>query len=105
MEHFTPSLIALTVMAVLIIVVVWSWHRDKDSNFQLQQVIVDNTTNKISIEKVGYMTALAIGSWGFVALTLNDKLSEWYAMAYLGAFVIGRLGSSGISVWKDKNGN
>lgn len=98
---FDPSLIVLTAMAVIVIAVVWSWHSNPDSGFHLQQVLVDSVTGKIAIEKVGYMTALAIGSWGFVTLILRDKMTEWYAGLYLTAFVLGRLGSSWLSVKKD----
>jgi hypothetical protein len=89
------SLVALTVMGTIVCGVVWSWHV-QDDEFCLRQVLLDGTTGKISIEKVGYMTALSIGTWGFVALILKEQLTEWYAGLYLGAFVLGRLGNSWI---------
>lgn len=96
-----PSLVVLVVMSLLVVSVVWSWHRNKDNNFHLQQVLVDNTSGKISIEKVGFMTALAISTWGFVALILRDKINEWYVGLYIMAFVAGRFGSSWLSVKKE----
>ena len=98
---YDPSIVVLAVMSLLIVSVVWAWHRDSSNDFHLQQVLVDNVSGKISIEKVGYMTALAIGTWGFVTLILHDKMTEWYAGLYLGAFVFGRLGSSWLSIKKD----
>jgi hypothetical protein len=82
-------------------VTLFCWHTDKDNSFDLRQVLVDNTTNKIAIEKVGFMTALLFGSFGFIALLLLDKLSEWYAGIYMGYFAAARFGSSWLSIKKD----
>jgi hypothetical protein len=95
-----PSLIALTIMTVLVVATVVSWHRNKPG-FDLSQCIVDSTTNRIAAEKVGFMVVLAVMSWGFVALVLQHQLSEWYATAYGGIFVLGRFGSQMLSVKKD----
>lgn len=99
------SIVFLTVMSFLVVLVVWSWHRDKSIDFHLQQVLVDSVTGKISIEKVGFMTALAISTWGFVALTIQGKMSEWYAGLYMSAFVLARTGSAWMSVKKDLTQN
>lgn len=96
-----PSIVVLSVMFVVVLCVVWSWHRDRDNDFHLQQILVDNVSHKISAEKVAYMTVLALMSWGFVAYVIKNQLPEWYVYAYGGLFVLGRIASSGISVWKD----
>jgi hypothetical protein len=96
-----PSLVFLVFLSVLTFSVVWSWHRNEDLDFQLQQILVDNTTGKIAIEKVGYMTALAIGTWGFVSMTLKGGMTEWYFTIYMSVFVAGRMVSQGIAVTKD----
>lgn len=97
----SPSLVVLSIMFVVVLCVVWSWHRDKTNDFHLQQILVDNVSNKISAEKVGYMTALALMSWGFVDYVIDKRLPEWYVYAFGGLFVLGRVASSGFSVWKD----
>ena len=91
---------ALVVMSVIVIATVVSWHRTKDG-FDLSQCIVDSTTQRIAPEKVGFMTVLAIMTWGFVALILQGKLTEWYAGLYGGMFVAGRFGSQYLSTKKD----
>jgi hypothetical protein len=96
-----PSLVALVLMAALVVSVVWSWHTNKALDFHLQQVLVDSVTGKIAIEKVGYMTALAIGTWGFVAMMLKGSMTEWYFTSYMGVFVLGRMVAQGISVARD----
>ena len=91
---------ALVVMTVIVIGTVVSWHRNKEG-FDLSQCIVDSTTQRIAPEKVGFMTVLAIMTWGFVALVLQGKLTEWYATVYGGMFVAGRFGSQYLSTKKD----
>lgn len=99
-SSLTPINISLIFMVTVIVLVIWRWHKD-DNNFHLQQVLVDNTNGKIAIEKVGYMSSLAIGSWGFVALTQTGHMTEGYFATYLGVFALSRAASSGISVFKD----
>lgn len=100
LRSIDPSTAALVVGTVICIAVVASWHR-ANNDFSLQQMLVDNVSGKVSIEKVGYTLALAIGSWGFVALTLHDKMTEGYFTAYLGVFALSRVASSGLTVFKD----
>lgn len=101
-ENTDPSIVVLVLMSVLVIGVVWSWHRNAGMSFDLSQVLVDSVTGKISIEKVGFMVALAISTWGFVTLILRDKMTEWYFTAFLSVFALARLGSQGLAVWKTK---
>jgi hypothetical protein len=82
---------SLVIMVVIVIAVVASWHRNKEG-FDLSTCIVETATGKVSPEKVGYMTALAMMSWGFAALVLQGKLTEWYAGLFAGIFVMGRVG-------------
>lgn len=100
LRSIDPSTAALVVGTVIVLAVVVSWHRSSDE-FRLQQMLVDNVSGMVSIEKVGYMTALAIGSWGFIALTLHDKMTEGYFTAYLGVFALSRVAASGLTVFKE----
>lgn len=78
----------------------WRWHRS-DAPFDLQQLVVDNTSGKLSIEKVGYMTVLGITSWGMTGLFSTGKMTENYMTIYLSVFALARAASSGMSVLKD----
>lgn len=102
-ENTDPSIVALVLMTILVIAVVWSWHRNPNMPIDLSQVLVDSVTGKISVEKVAFMTALAISTWGFVTLILRNAMTEWFFTAYVGVFVLGRFGSQGLSVWKSKD--
>lgn len=100
LKSLDPSSISLLVLTTMVVLVVWSWHRS-DSGFNLQQCLLDSVTGKISVEKIGYMSVLAVSLWGFVTLVQRDKLSDWYVGAIIGGFVLGRAVSSGLSVLKD----
>lgn len=99
-SEMDASLVALTLMFLVVVLTVVSWHRNKPG-FDLSQCIVDSVTQRIVPEKVGYMTVLALMSWGFVALTLQGKMTEWYAGLFAGIFVMGRLGSQALTIKKD----
>jgi len=103
LRSIDPSTVALVVGTALVLAVVISWHRS-DDDFKLQQMLVDNVSGRVSIEKVGYTVALAIGSWGFIALTLGGKMTEGYFTAYLGVFALSRVAASGLTVYKDTKG-
>ena len=84
------AVLTLVIVFVLVLCVVWAWHRDPKSPIDLQQVLLDSATNKIAIEKVGYMTALAVSTWGFTTLMLRGQMTEWYFVGYGTLFVLGR---------------
>lgn len=84
--------IALAIMTLIIIATVIMWHRGKPG-FDLSECVTDSVTGKISVEKIGFMTMLAIYTWGFVAQTIYKSLSEWYVTAGLVTFAGARLGS------------
>lgn len=95
-----PSLIALTVMAILVVATVVSWHRNKDG-FDLSQCILDSATGRISVEKIGFMSVLAVYIWGFIHLALKNTLSMEYVGLGLATFAAARFGSQWLSVKKD----
>jgi hypothetical protein len=94
-----PSLLALLFMTACVVLVVVSWHRT--GKIDLSQCVVDGTTGKLSVEKVGYMTALLTSTWGFVDLSLHDKLTEWYFTAYAGLLIAGRALNTSVNAYKD----
>lgn len=98
-----PSLLALLFMTICVLIVVLNWHRT--GKIDLSQVLVDSTSGKIAIEKVGYMTALATSTWGFIDLSLHDRLTEWYAGLYVGLLISGRVANTAINAYKDVKKN
>lgn len=96
-----PSLVVLSVMAVAIMALVWSWHRDPKSPFDLQYMILDTKTGKVNVYKVGYMVILAVGVWTQITMTLRNQFNVEYTLGLLTIFATGRVLGTGIATWKD----
>lgn len=45
--------------------------------------LLDKDTTEPSLGRVGQFVALMVSTWGFIALTVADTLSEWYVTAYM----------------------
>lgn len=71
----------LTLTVCIVVLVYLQMRRD---SLDLRWLILDDTTTRPSIFKIGQLAALLISSWGFIYLTLHDKLSEFYFAAYMG---------------------
>ena len=95
------SITFLSATALLVVGLALSWHRSPSVDFDLRQAVTDSVTGKLSVEKVAFMTALCVSTWGFVSLTLEGKLTEWYFSAYMLAFAAARVASQGLSVIKE----
>ena len=74
----------------------------KDS-FDLRDVLIDETTGKVSLYKLGQLISLLLSSWGFVYLTIHDKLSESYFGLYMATWAGAHVLSQGLSVWSNKD--
>jgi hypothetical protein len=104
--NFTPMNVSVAVLGLtmlLVLLLAFSWHRDAGVNFDLRQCVIDSTTGKISVEKVAFMSALTVSTWGFVTLILTEKMTEFYFAGYIGAFGAARFASQYLSVKKDAN--
>jgi hypothetical protein len=69
----------------------------KDDKFDLRNVLVDSTTDKVSLVKLGQFVALCVSTWGFVVLVQKDKLTEWYFAGYILSWVGANLGNKWIT--------
>lgn len=54
----------------------------KHDPFDLRYLIIDET-GQPSLHKTGQLFALFVSTWGFVYLTVHDKLSETYFGVYM----------------------
>lgn len=57
----------------------------QDDGFDLKDIICAN--GKLSSSKVARFGAFMVSTWCFVYLTANDKLTEWFFMGYMAAWV------------------
>lgn len=102
--NYLSTVTAHDVFMVLILVgmgvILWKWHKS-DSPFDLQQLIVDNVSGKLSVEKFLLVGAFTVGTWIMVGLFNTGKMTENYFGLFLGLFTAARAVSSGITVVKD----
>lgn len=94
------SIAFLCIAGMMVIGFLITWHR-ADDDFDLKQAFVDSVTGKIAIEKVAFTGAFLAMTWVLIHMTLQDKLTEWYVLAYTGPFALLRGVSQGLAVWKD----
>ena len=66
--------------------------RCSSNPFNLGEAFVD-ANGKTSMSRVALFVALVISSWGFIVLVVTEHLTEWFFVAYLGAFVLNGVGS------------
>ena len=85
------SLVLLGVM-VLFYFVSRGATRCSSNPFDLGEAFID-ATGKTSMGRVALFVALVVSSWGFIVLVVTERLTEWFFVAYLGAFVLNGVGS------------
>jgi len=74
-------------------------HFNKNTNFDLWSLVLDDTTGKVSSYKFAFITVLVTMTYGFIVLLNEGKMTEGYAGLYAGTFIAGR-------IWgKDRNPN
>lgn len=103
MQHvpLMVSVVLLSIMVSSCLAVAVVWHLNPKTEFDLRQALVDSVTGKIAIEKVGYMVALGLSSWGFVTLTLMGQLTEMYFATFMTAFTLARVASQGMAIHRE----
>jgi hypothetical protein len=89
---------AVAMVPVLIICLVYaisairSWDKDPNNRFRLYDLIC--TDGVVDETKTTRMGAFVVSSWGFVYMTSADKMTEWYFLGYMAAWVGNALFSS-----------
>lgn len=74
---------ALSVIGILI-----KMHFSKDyKKFNLLEIFAFDKYGKPSATKIRLNLAFLITCWAFIYLTMADKLTEWYVLIYIGAWV------------------
>ncbi len=76
-------LLIITFLVSLFLMI--KWQLTPDNGFDLKDLICTN--GRLSSSKVARFGAFIVSTWCFIYLTANDKLSEWYFMGYMAAWV------------------
>lgn len=62
-------------------------HFSKTNQFDLIRLFAYDSEGKMSDSKARLNAAFVVTTWAFVFLTMNDKLTEWYVLVFLTAWV------------------
>ena len=73
---------ALTVIAVLVLILLWRWTVNHPE-FDLADLLTD-PNGKVSSSKFMATGGWVLMSWGFITLVQQGKMTEWYLAAYGG---------------------
>lgn len=96
----SQSTTVFALLAVLLALLIWRalsrMHRDRDVDFDLRDLLMEN--GRVSKGACVMMGAFAATTWQFVYFSLNGKMTEGYAAIYVAAWiapVVARLISRG----------
>lgn len=89
----------LIVATIVVLISAWLWQRDKKNKFDLLDLI-SGDDGKLSLSKTGQLVALLVSTWGFVALTRADKMSEWFFTGYMLAWAGANIASKALDIKK-----
>jgi Protein of unknown function (DUF2644) len=78
----TISNLALSVIALVALLVLWSWQRGHPE-FDLSDLITGDN-GRVSTSKFMQAGAWVVGTWGFVTMVQQGKMTEWYFAGYMG---------------------
>lgn len=79
-----PSIsnLSLSVIALTSLVLLWHWTRSHP-NFDLADLITGDN-GRVSSTKLLQTGGWIVGTWGFVTLIQQGKMTEWYFAGYMG---------------------
>lgn len=96
-ETHTGMSLLLSVVVLTLLVMIFYFHRDPNSKFDLRDLICYR--GELNQGKFMRFGAWIISTWGFVYLVLDQKLTEWYFAGYMAAWA----GNALISKYLDRS--
>jgi hypothetical protein len=87
-------------VGLLIASFLWRWHTsERFANFTLVDMIAED--GKLSSRKFMEVGAWVVASIAFIVLTIRGTITEGWLLAYVGAFVVGRLGGQAVHAYSE----
>lgn len=96
-ETHTGMALILTLVVLVLLGMLWAFHRDQNSDLDLRDLICYR--GQLNQGKFMRFGAWIISTWGFVYLIMDQKLSEWYFAGYMAAWA----GNALISKYLDRD--
>lgn len=103
LAFFTVKTTLSLLLALLILIAVLTMiamHRNPNSSFDVKDLV--SKDGKIDEKKFTRFGAWVVSTWGFVYLIVSDKLSEWYFIGYMGAWVANAIFDKYVNKDKEK---
>lgn len=97
-HHVNPMAVVLALIIAFILILLILLQLRKDT-FDLRYLIMDTASHQPSIYKIGQLAALIVSTWGFVYLTLHDKLTEFYFTAFMAIWAGTNVGNNIAQRW------
>lgn len=72
-------------------------HKSSEERFNIYDTLIDSTTGKASIERIGMWLAMLASTWWFFDIVASEKAGWEEMVAYTGVLGLAKLGSSLIS--------
>ena len=82
----TIDTIALMLATFGLLIVLWGWHSSHGVRFNLTEMPIDSTTNRVSLMKCGQALALLISTWVLIHETRAGRLTEYLFVGYMVAW-------------------
>jgi hypothetical protein len=92
----------LSIMALFTCFLFYRAQKIADS-FDIRDLIVDDTTGKLSLSKLGQFVALVLSSWGLIYLIMHGTLTEIYFQGYMLTWAGANVVSNGLTAWANKS--
>jgi len=90
----TYYLIALALIGLCFTVLMHTWQK-QHPKFDLADLVTGDN-ERVSLSKLGQITALGVSTWGFIVLTEQGKLTETYFGIYMSVWTGAKILQSGI---------
>jgi hypothetical protein len=87
----------LALASLFLAILLWLWHTDKDTPFDLTALFIDSRTKRVSLMKVGQAIAMLTSTWVLIYETRQARLSEWLFIGYMVAWSGANLANKAIS--------
>jgi hypothetical protein len=82
----TIDTIVLMLATFCILIVLWGWHVNDGTPFNLTEMLTDSKTKRVSLMKCGQGLALLVSTWVLVHETRAGRMNEWLFFGYMAAW-------------------
>ena len=98
----TPQDVMYVILLVLAVSCIrWLWKQNDNCNSTINLADLVTINGRLNERKVSRFGAWIVSTWGFVYLIVTGKLTEWYFVGYMTAWVANALIGKAL---KDPNG-